>query len=361
MKERFWELMARYWSGDISREEKAELEQLLLEHPDHWLKAGLIEQLSYRRGTVLSAEEGLRLADRIKDAAEKDAAGASPSVEEEAPFARKLLSRRSIWTIALVLTGFLGLFLLIRYRSVHNDRYKLVTTEVGMKTRINLPDGSIIWLNAGSTLKYPYKFDKRMREVYLTGEGYFDVKHHAGKPFIVHTGSMDIRILGTAFNVRAYEDEDFTETSLIKGAVEVAVKEPGAVRKIRLQPSQKLILRGTSGAQKKNAIITTKIQRGKGEHGPRLTVASLSAVDDSLIAETAWLSNKLVYQDEPFEALARRLERWYGMHILVKDPKLAAIRFSGRADNLPIDKLLAVLQEIQPFRYSIREDSVIIQ
>lgn len=354
MTERFWELMARYWSGDISREDKAELEQLLLDHPGHWLKAGLIEQLSYRHVPVLSEEEGAQLAAKIKDAAEKEVS--------RKPLPGRFLSRRNIWITTFALTGFLCVLLVVRYQ-VHNaSHYKVVTTDAGMKTRISLPDGSVIWLNAGSTLKYPEKFDKKIREIYLTGEGYFDVRHHAEKPFIVHAGAMDIRILGTEFNVRAYEDEGFTETSLIKGAVEVVVKEPGVARKIRLAPSQKLILSETApDKQKEESTITTKIQKGKGELRQKLTVANLSAVDSSLIAETAWLSNKLVFQDETLEALSRRLERWYGMHVLIKDPKLAALRFSGRADNIPIERLLAILQQIQPFKYSIHEDSVIIQ
>ncbi len=108
-------------------------------------------------------------------------------------------------------------------RSAHADN--VVATRKGSKTNLVLPDGTKVWVNADSRLSYGKNFGNQLREVYLEGEAYFDVAEDKRKPFIVHTNNIDVKVLGTAFNVRAYGNEVNTQTTLLRGSVEVMLKK----------------------------------------------------------------------------------------------------------------------------------------
>ncbi|MGO4294871.1 FecR family protein [Chitinophaga sp. RAB17] len=355
MPKRLSELLALHWSGEISAAEKAELDELLLQHPGDWLKAGQMEQLSFRKVSAFDEEDADRLVDRVSSFIEEESraqASARPVAERRRFMARK-------WLVSLlVVVGCAGGLLTYYYKQSPFAGYKIVTTDAGMKTRIRMADGSTILLNAGSTLRYPEKMDKAFREVYLTGEAYFDIKHAASRPFIIHAEKMDVRVLGTSFNIRSYKEEDFEETAVISGAVEVVVKEGQQV--FRIAPNEKVLLRKASAEKdtKGNAVNTATTQGNIVIE--RQPLSPISSTDSSRVLETAWINNQLIFQNETLSAIVQRLERWYGVKIIIRDPQLAALRFSGRADNVPIEKLLNILQEIQPFKYSIQDDIITI-
>src|SRR4029078_631833 len=98
-----------------------------------------------------------------------------------------------------------------------------VSTKRGSKSKVQLPDGTQVWLNADSRIAYNEKFQGNLREVTLEGEAYFDVVRDEKRPFVIHTAAIDIKVLGTAFNVRSYANEKNTETSLIRGSIEVTL------------------------------------------------------------------------------------------------------------------------------------------
>ncbi|PSL46640.1 FecR family protein [Chitinophaga niastensis] len=358
MTKRLWELLALHWSGDISKEEQAELDELLLQHPSDWLKSGLLEQLSYRKISVIGEEETDNLMAKVNNAILEEENTWQQTGEQEVkprfPLRKLLLS-----LLLLISCG--SAFLAYRYWEQQHSGYKVVTTDAGMKTRIRLPDGSTIWLNAGSTLRYPEKMDQPQREVYLSGEGYFDIKQAASKPFIIHAEKMDIRVLGTAFNVRSYKDEDFVETSVINGAVEVSVKNEHAVSRLTLTHNQKVILRKKIIDKTENKNITSQTDEKEDMLIERQSLSPISSQDSSNVPETAWMSNQLIFRNETLRSLSQRLERWYGIKIIIQNPQLAKLRFSGRADNVSMEKLLNILQEIQPFNYSIQDGTVTIQ
>lgn len=348
MTKRLSELLALHWSGEISAAEKAELDELLLQHPGDWLRAGQMEQLSFRKVSAFDETDADRLVNRVSSFIE------AGSVEQAAP-KRRFPARKMLLSL-LIVVGCASALLTYRYRQSVLPGYKIVTTDAGMKTRIRLADGSTILLNAGSTLRYPEKMDKSVREVYLTGEAYFDIKQVASRPFIIHAEKMDVRVLGTTFNVRSYKEEDFAETAVISGAVEVVVKEGQQVLKVT--PNEKVLLRKTSIGKNENTVATINEKRNIVIE--RQPLSPISSTDSSRVLETAWVNNQLIFQNETLSSIVQRLERWYGVKILIRDPQLAALRFSGRADNVPIEKLLNILQEIQPFKYSIQDDIITI-
>jgi transmembrane sensor len=345
MTERLSALLALHWSGEITAGEKAELDELLLQHPGDWLKAGLMEQLSFTKATAFGEDDTDRLIERVTKA-----------ITAQSPVKKRPVRK---WLVVLVLLigGAGGLLSYLHWAQPFHG-YKVVTTDAGMKTKIRLADGSTILLNAGSTLRYPEKMDKSLREVYLTGEAYFDIKHAASRPFIIHAEKMDIRVLGTAFNVRSYNEEDFEETSVISGAVEVVVKEGQQV--LRVSPNQKVLLRKVATGKNEKNNSTASATANNKLVIERRALSPISSADSSHVLETAWVNNQLIFQNETLSAIAQRLERWYGVKIIIRDPQLQALRFSGRADNMPIEKLLNILQEIQPFKYSIQDDIITI-
>ncbi len=346
MTNRLWELLALQWSGEISTEEKAELEELLLQHPGDWLRTGQLDQLSFNKTPPPGGEEGTdALMDKVLGTI---SAGESPRKK----FLHAYKYQVVIAAVMIAITAALTFI----YLSQQQHRYKIVSTDAGMKTKIRLSDGSIIWLNAGSTLKYPEKLDKARREVYLSGEAYFDIKQAPNRPFIIHAQKMDIRVLGTSFNVRSYKEEDFEETSVISGAVEVTV--PGEHKTMKVTPNQKVVLHKTSGRHLKENNITGNKEEIKIERQP---LSAISPADTVHVLETAWMNNQLIFRNETLLSLSQRLERWYGVKIIIEDQQLAMLRFSGRADNISIEKLLEVLQNIQPFNYSMQDDIVTIK
>lgn len=350
MTNRLWELLALQWSGEISTEEKAELEELLLQHPGDWLRTGQLDQLSFHKTPPRGEEEDTdALMDKVLGTI-----SVPPPVEKGSrkKFLHAYKYQVSIAIIMIAITA--GLTFI--YLSQQRYRYKIVSTDAGMKTKIRLSDGSIIWLNAGSTLRYPEKLDKAQREVYLSGEAYFDIKQAPNRPFIIHAQKMDIRVLGTSFNVRSYKDEDFEETAVISGAVEVTVPEEHKVMKIT--PNQKVVLHKTSGGHLKENSISGNKEATKIERQP---LSVISPADTIHVLETAWMNNQLIFRNETLLSLSQRLERWYGVKIIIEDQQLAMLRFSGRADNISIEKLLEVLQSIQPFNYSMQDDVVTIK
>lgn len=348
MTNRLWELLALYWQNELSSEERAELERLLLQHPDAWLKSGMLDQLAFKKAPVMNDAEA-------EDWANKMAARITQMEEEEiaAPVKRKLLPKVLV-AVCCLLAAVSGIYL---YSLKKQDGMKVVTTDAGMKTRVRLSDGTMMWLNAGSSVKYPQRFSKHLREIYLSGEAFFEVEQDASRPFIIHTEKMDIRVLGTSFNVRSYTDERFSETTLITGAVEVSIPGPDSTRKVLLKPREKLVVSELAEASTGTTLITKNKKQTIVE---QKKIAPFPTQNSELVTETAWLSNQLIFQNETLGSISHRLERWYGVSIIIGNPELLEMRFSGRADNLPLEKLLAVLSEIQAFKYSIRGDSVII-
>ena len=227
---------------------------------------------------------------------------------------------------------------------------------------MQLPDGTVVLLNSGSKLTYNKDFGKGIREVTLVGEGYFDVTRNKEVPFIIHTSNIDIKVLGTVFNVKAYPEDKRTETSLIHGSIEVTIKNrPND--KIILSPSEKLVVENSVNLSKEITAPAAEMNVPPSEPAIN-TLMSVNKLKydpaDSTVAETQWIDNKLVFRDESFDELAARLERWYNVSIEIKDKRLQQRRFSGIFENETIEQALEALKESLPFRYEIKGTNIII-
>jgi transmembrane sensor len=210
----------------------------------------------------------------------------------------------------------------------------VVTTKSGEKATITLPDGSIVKLNAASTLSYPENFSGECRNVNLEGEAYFDVQKMNGKKFIVNTKTHAIEVLGTSFNVMSYTQDQMVEIVLLTGRVK-AHKTHGNTCEVMLEPNEKYAYNA-----KLNEITVTQ------------TNADF---------ETAWMRNELVFRNETFKNVICKLERFYGVNI--SSSRIESIEnetFNGRFENNNIQKVLEILAVHYPIKYKIEKNNIAI-
>ena len=212
-------------------------------------------------------------------------------------------------------------------------------TQKGSRSQMLLPDGSKVWLNAGSKLDYPREFNGKTRDVQLQGEAYFEVMKDSEKPFYVHTHAFDIKVLGTGFNVRAYPDEDSAITSLVHGSVEVILGKKEK-RTLLLQPNEKITLPMNADIDE----VTKEINR---KPVPDLLIVKekMATVADTVQSETAWINNKLAFKKMPLENVALLLEKWFDADIRFKNEDKKTLKFSGVYDKEDLEYILYTLGE----------------
>ncbi|MGN6532512.1 MAG: FecR family protein [Ginsengibacter sp.] len=224
--------------------------------------------------------------------------------------------------------------------------YKTVN---GERKIITLPDKTKIWLNAGSELRVDSNFGRMNRKVYLSGEALFDVIHNKSLPFIVHINNCEIKDLGTLFNVKAYPDDRQSETSLIRGEVEIQLNESG--RKIYLSPNQKAVIKNNCQVQQKRNFPVNKVA----------SVVPLSYNQkDSAVIETAWTKNRLEIANEDFDHMQEKLERWFNVTINIQDEEVGKYPFTGTFENEDIEHVLQALQYAYHFNYTIKNNEITI-
>ncbi|VAW22567.1 hypothetical protein MNBD_BACTEROID01-159 [hydrothermal vent metagenome] len=198
-----------------------------------------------------------------------------------------------------------------------------IKTPYGAKTHFILPDSSSVWINSGSELSFPSKFGKT-RTVSLKGEAYFDVVKDK-IPFIVNTDFGNVKVKGTSFNVKAYENETF-ETTLVRGIV--TVHSSGTGKEVTLKPGEQ------SGIYGKNI--------------------SVKPVNTEII--TSWIKGKLIFNNEPLPSVAHRLERWYNVEIqLDNDKRLSEIWYTGTIEMESFSEVLQLLETTAPIQYTYND------
>lgn len=239
------------------------------------------------------------------------------------------------------------------------SKLQVIQTPSRVKTKIALSDGTVITLNSETTLKYPLIFNGPVREVYLNGEAFFDVAKDRAHPFIVHTGKMNVRVLGTAFNIKSYSNDPNIETTLIRGTIEVTLADRPADR-IIMKPNEKLILNNMSFRKLRAKDHLSPLTATAVYTNYSLTGLTYLKPNDTTIVETSWLNNKLVFKDEDFTELANRMERWYGVNIKFKVDSVRNYRFTGTFEKESLPQALNALKMIESFDYKYKNETVYI-
>ena len=358
-EERIWLLISKAVSGEISPAELEEMEALFIAEPERRADYENICQLRLAGQDNISPTERRAMERGLDKFGEVYAENA---FVERPLFNRELepLQHRSHmrWMIAASVIALMGIGLFaVRFLSLEKPAApQLLVAGYGKRIQSTLPDGSVMWLNSGSSVKYVDNTTTGKREVTLNGEAYFDVKHDAQHPFVVHAGKLNVVVLGTAFDVKAYTGDAYIETTLIRGKVEILNDaRPGT--SIVLYPNQTVRVNTEKNSVQK-ALIDSKqtapdsvsIIQGKTSFKP--------AAPDESIDETAWVNNQLTFKREGFSDLALQLERWYNIKITFDNDKYASKQFTGKFKNQDIDEVMHALQLTQPFQYSINNDQI---
>lgn len=234
------------------------------------------------------------------------------------------------------------------------DSVLFYKTAYGEKKMITLSDNTKIWLNAGSQLRIDEKYGQESREVFLTGEALFDVVHDELLPFIVHTDKYEVKDLGTVFNVKAYPDEEQSETALIEGEIEIQVKN--STKKIFLStPNQKAVINVSGEHQVKDNEKEAPIP--VEETTIKLLPLSYNH-KDSVVIETAWAQNRLEIVNENFYEMKEKLERWFNVKISIKDSNAGKYPFTATFKNEDIQQVLQALQYAYHFNYTLKNNEI---
>lgn len=214
--------------------------------------------------------------------------------------------------------------------------YNTLTVPYGKRFDIVLSDSTHVILNAGTSIKYPVKFIKgKKREIYLTGEAFFEVAKDAGHPFIVNASGLNVRVLGTKFNVSAYPEDGTTKTMLVEGSV-------GLYQDIAYNPETTTFLKPghVASFNKTNKDI------------------SVEKAESSLY--TGWMDGNLIFRHVPFKNIIKKLERHYNVVITNHNKTLGTELFTASFDNSTLEQVFQTFQNNYGLEYSINKDEIII-
>jgi transmembrane sensor len=369
-EEKFWYLLSVKLTGEASSEELEALDKLLQENPELGLQAQMMLQMWKKNTDKENKTDDFfnRHLQRLSNqpdvypfTAELTVAAVSPSAETKISRGRnrRIVALSGIAASVIIITGVLYNGLFSKNKKPDHAAVNTVSTHKGSKSNIQLPDGTMAWLNADSKLTYDENFRGDFREVSLEGEAYFDVVKDKTRPFIIHTKTIDIRVLGTAFNVRAYETEKNTETSLFRGSVEVTLHN-NPEKKIVLKPNEKLMVNNKSlqfGTGKNEK------EKNKDASDVNITVGKVHfQAKDSSALETLWIKNKLVFDAESLEEVAQKIERWYDVKVIINgDDDLKQTEYSGIFENENLAQVMEALKITGNFKYSINKDIITIK
>jgi transmembrane sensor len=364
-EERFWLLVSLKFSGEAQPEELVELETLLQQHPEMGLRTEMLDTIWRSPGKPLLENSEARFNKHLQRLSnhfsEPVLQYEITEIAEEKEYSEKPrpVIRKKLFWLAGIAASFLIVWFIVFYVPGKNSQGKAsaqntVSTKRGSKSKIQLPDGTQVWLNADSKITYNENFQGTLREVQLAGEAFFDVVRDETRPFIIHTNAIDLKVLGTAFNVRSYPEEKNTETSLIRGSVEITLRN-NPDKKIILKPNEKLIVNNIE------ATMKPKINEPRASL-PLMTLAKVSyKAEDSSAAETLWVKNKLAFDGEALEDIALKIERWYDVKVIIKDETLKKEPYTASFEDKTLQEVMEALQLSGNFKYAINKKEVTIR
>ncbi|MDR1336691.1 MAG: DUF4974 domain-containing protein [Tannerella sp.] len=312
-------LLLEYLRGRSTEAEKARIMQWMEAHPDNEKALLQVAQIYYARQT----HERIQGRDPL--------AAFRKMLKRRSRKARRVFLRKLSVAAAC---GALAVSLAVNYHlwppRETEPSFITVQTNAGMRTRLNLPDGTAVYLNSSGTLTYPASFGSKERRVRLDGEGYFQVARDAGRPFIVCAEGkrIEVEALGTAFNMQAYASDSLLETTLVEGAVKFGVQgESGAWKHVVLEPSDKAAYDAT--AKKLNISRTNPAY------------------------DTAWIQGRLIFRDLPVPEVLTRLSHFYDVTFDVKDAVINGYTFTGTFENRQLSQVLDYLSISSRISYQL--------
>lgn len=247
----------------------------------------------------------------------------------------KLKTRRSVplfYRIAAVLLLPLLVASAVMLVSIYNSRVtsmqyaeKELFTKPGTRVKIQLEDGTAVWLNDGTTFRYPEKFTLNERHVYVEGEAYFEVAPDPEKPFIVENPMVNTVVTGTSFNIRGYSSDNYFEATLSSGKVRLMKDD----RQISMVPGQQVQFDNLQ-----NKFFSKRVN-------PAIY--------------SSWIEGKLILKDEPFQLAMLKLSRWYNVDIIIQDETLKNFMLTATFENEKVEQTLEHIAYALPVKYRVQK------
>jgi transmembrane sensor len=372
INDHIWHLVSRKLSGEANLDELRELQQLLKDDPEMAYRVELYTNyFEHPLSPQRTDEEKTVSWKKMQSQLQMEFPGAFSERDIVPPSRQKkpLFITYKKWAAiaASLLIVAMTFFYLTRNNSDDSKQLAVkptptneMNTMPGTRSKVALPDGTIVWLNGESHISYNTDFGQTKRELTLIGEAFFDVTHNPKVPMVVHAKNVNIWVKGTAFNVRSYPENTSVETSLIRGAVELTTNTDPE-RKILLKPNEKIVVDVYNNDSSNIApaavekINTTTARKGLYH------IEQLRESRYNVIPEISWVQNRLVFDNEAFTDVIAKMEKWYGVEIILENKKLAAKNFSGAFEKEDIASALQALQFINHFNFEIKGSKVYIK
>lgn len=318
------DLVRKYFDGEITTEERSELFSAI--EADAQLRGEFIAvQNTYALSSLLPRDTDIPDAiSKLADFKRK---------RKKQPFVSRY--RHAIGYAATLCVAVLSTWLYMEMQTGRTTAeeeesiaYEEFYTPAGQRARLTLYDGTVVWLNARSTLRYPHRFDKYERRVELNGEAFFEVAPNEELPFVVNTELVDIKVLGTKFNVFAYEGRNEFSTSLMEGAIKI-YKDKDEDNALMMAPNECV------------ELVDNKL------------VKSTIGNADFLL----WKEGIYAFDDVPFSNIMRKLELYYDIKIVISNKRLNAYKLSGKFRQRDgVESVLRTLMKVYPFVYYKDDD-----
>ena len=320
-----YDLIAKSLSGELTDEELVSL--------NDWINADKLNLLEYN-----DFKEIWKHSNRLAMPSPIDLPKSLGTTRDKAGIDKKNIKWLPVFAqiaavlvLAVLLSSLYNLFIIGKpQEKTGTIVYQQVKASYGTQSRVDLADGTVVYLNSGSTLRFPNSFNgMKTRNVELTGEGHFEVAKNKEQPFIVDIHKIQIKVLGTTFNVDAYTNNNSFTIALVDGSIEIQQKtDIGISDLLEMKPNQVAFY---NQAENKLTFET----------------------DDDLSKYTAWTDGKIVLSNDPVNKVIQKLENWYNVDIELADKKLERYRFTGTFIDEPLEQILNILNLTSQMEYKV--------
>lgn len=326
----FERIMLDYLKGDITPEDGQKLAVLLKENDS-----------CRKRYREMSRNYALASSSWFARRKEKNLEQLRETLNFRSSRKQTIFRKISVWGTAAIWALLIGCSITFLYLYYSSERipasasYCQIEVPLGAESKLLLPDSTVVFLNGGTTLKYDASLQHKInREVFLSGEAYFKVAKNVDKPFIVHTGDLSVKVLGTTFNVASYPEDEEIKVSLVEGRVNVF----------------------TTSEKEKNVLLSPNQQAVYNKENKEL---SMKKVDAS--AQVAWTTGRLVFVNERLFDILKTIGKKYDIQMLIQSQKVYTEYFSGSIDaSLTLNEILSYLDVDNKFMWRKKGKTIVI-
>ncbi|SHM34252.1 FecR family protein [Chitinophaga jiangningensis] len=342
-REEMDELIAQFLSGNATTAEQQQLED--------WIEASAANRLHFlglREAWLATARTGSYDA---LSAWQEMRTQLSPKPVWYAGW-KKAIRIAASFILPFIIGGSAVLAWVYKGKTANPDGMVTITSPKGATTRIELSDGTEVWLNAGSKLQYAHSYNGLRREVKLEGEAFFKVHTNPQKPFTVKAADLRILALGTSFNVKAYPEDKTVVTTLIDGEVKIDGSATSKPFNMMMRPHDHVVYQ-------KPVTNNEKQPAPAPDNGHSTTPVATKAVDNTEIY-TAWKDGNWIVEAQTFAELAVTMERKFNVQVIFQDEALKAYKFTGTFRQETLEQVLNILKLTAPLKYTIDKGTVTV-